>query len=101
MAYLENMGTEGLRILASNLRSEYNSVRQSFYRISTQYYRQPISTSYYKESDIKELLDDLEEKKKRYIKIRDILAGRGVVEQVNGTWSNESLSLAVNSTLFD
>lgn len=99
MSYLERFESEDLLILANNVRTEYNKLRQDYYKMSVQYYRQPISTKYYKESELREILDKLEEFKRRYITIRDILASRGINAGLNGHWHDSNNMLFNGSHL--
>lgn len=99
MSNLEQLESEGLLILANDIRTEYNKLRQDYHKISIQYYRQPISTQYYKESELREMLDKLEDFKRRYITICDILASKGVKAGLNGHWHDSNNMLFNGSHL--
>lgn len=90
MSYIESLESENLMMLASDIRSEYNKIRQQYHEISIRYYRQSIASSYYKESDMIEMLSKCEALKNRYLEIRDILLGRGLVPAFENHWRDSN-----------
>ena len=89
MAALTSDVQEDLMIRACNIRKRYNKLRHELLKKMEQYYRQDITSSYYKESDLKAALDECEKLKLEYIKVRDMLLENGVKPVSLGGWTAE------------
>lgn len=86
---------DDLMLRANDIRKRYNRARETLFNRMQQYYRQSISSSYYKEEDMIEELEACAKLKAEYLEIRDILAGFGVKPAQMGGWTR-----ANNNALF-
>ncbi len=91
MPFLESLDTDRLVILAAETRAEYHRLRDRFYQTSRGYYHQHTTSSYYKEEDLIQILENLSSIKQSYKELCDILKSRGMM-YFGGQWtSNDSL----------
>lgn len=88
-AYLEAFDTNDLMLLATDLRHQYSKKKEAFHNISQRYYMQAIASKYYKESDIRDSLDELEALKNQYLDICELLKGRGFYYACGDKWQSQ------------
>lgn len=89
MAALTSDVQEDLLLRACNIRGRYNKLRHELFKKMEQYYRQTITSSYCKESDLRAALDECEKLKLEYIKVRDKLLECGVRPEAFVGWKAE------------
>lgn len=90
MSFIEDLESDNLMMLANDIRREYNEIRHHYHEAEVRYYRQAISSAYYKEADLIEMLEKCRQLKERYITIRDILQGRGIKPAYEGHWKDSN-----------
>ena len=94
MSYLENLDTNELILIATDICHDYHKVRDRFKNKAMGYWNQSIASSYHKEQDLRDLITRCEQLKKQYNDIATVLKERGIHAGVDG-WRDG------NNRLFD
>lgn len=74
---LTSMASSDLKVLANDLRVEFNARRRVLFKDVQLYYRQSVASNYIKEQTLVDSAQECERIKKKYREVCDILLGRG------------------------
>ncbi len=74
---LTSMASSDLKVLANDLRVEFNARRRILFKDTQLYYRQSVASNYIKEQTLVDSAQECERIKKKYREVCDILLNRG------------------------
>lgn len=92
MSFLECFATNDLMLMANDILSDYNKLREETKNVVDHWFKQASSSQYYKEQDIIVKLERCGNLKKQYSEICDILCTRGYHYDF-GQWHNSNNEL--------